>query len=405
LPLTLAQIKRATPRARAFRLSDGGGLYLLVKPNGTRAWRYDYKIHGARKTLALGVFPGVSVTEARTRLHEAKASIGRGIDPSMLKQVERTRMRIIREGGGDGVGSDSFEGIAREYAVMQKAKWTEGHYQRFIRRLERNVFPYVGGQALAILSPVALLEVLRRVERRGSVDTAHRIRGYVGQIMRYGVATGRTERDITVDLKGALSPRIVTHRASITDPEGIGRLMRAIDQYESLNVRCALQFCALTFARPGEVRGAEWPEIDTEAAMWKIPAERMKKARPHWVPLSRQALTVLEEIRPLSGAGRLIFPSLRGRDRPLSNNTLNAALRYMGYDKNTMTSHGFRSTASTRLNESGLWHHDVIELQLAHQVGDATRQAYNYAEHLPERRRMMQWWADYIDQQKERASV
>jgi integrase len=295
--------------------------------------------------------------------------------------------------------------LALEWHCKFKPGWTEKHAGRMLARLERDVFPWLGSRPVNEINAPELLAVVRRIEKRGALDVAHRVLGYCGQIFRYAIATGRGERDISADLRGALPPVRSKHHASITDVKAVGALLRAIDGYEGHFItRCALRLAPLVFVRPGELRAAEWRELDLDTAEWRIPGSRMKMRAVHIIPLSQQAVAILRELHPLTGRGKYVFPSLRSGERPMSENTVNAALRRLGYDKGEMTGHGFRSMASTLLNEQG-WHHDAIERQLAHAERDAVRGAYNYAEHLPERRKMMQAWASYLDGLREGGNV
>ena len=313
-----------------------------------------------------------------------------GIDPSQAKKAQKA----------SDSGADSFETIAREWFAKFSPTWTPSHGERIIRRLERDIFPWIGKRPIAEVKAPELLTVLRRIEERGAVETAHRASQNCGQVFRYAVATGRAERDPTGDLRGAIPPAKQTHHASIIDPREIGALLRAIDAYEGgLIVRCALRLAPLVFVRPGELRTAQWSEINWDKSEWVIPAERMKMREKHIVPLSRQSLEILRELQPLTGDGKYLFPSPRTSDRPMSDNAILSALRRMGYTGDQMTGHGFRSMASTLLNEQG-WHRDAIERQLAHAERNKIRAAYNYAEHMPERRRMMQSWADYLGELK-----
>ena len=384
--LTDTTIRNTKPKDKPFKLTEGGGLYLLVNPNGSRWWRLRYRIEGKEKLISLGVYPEVSLKEAREKRDESRKMIRDGIDPSQAKKAQKA----------SDSGADSFETIAREWFAKFSPTWTPSHGERIIRRLERDIFPWIGKRPIAEVKAPELLTVLRRIEERGAVDTAHRASQNCGQVFRYAVATGRAERDPTGDLRGAIPPTKQTHHASITDPREIGALLRAIDAYEGgLIVRCALRLAPLVFVRPGELRKAQWSEINWDKSEWVIPAERMKMREKHIVPLSRQSLEILRELQPLTGDGKYLFPSPRTSDRPMSDNAILSALRRMGYTGDQMTGHGFRSMASTLLNEQG-WHRDAIERQLAHAERDSIRAAYNYAEHMPERRRMMQSWADYL---------
>lgn len=386
MKLTDAEAKNAKPTDKPLKLSDGGGLFLLVQPNGKKGWRLAYRFQGKQKLLSLGIYPAVSLKEAREEREKFKKLLAKGIDPSAQRKADKD------------VPADTFEALAREWFAKFSSSWAKGHADKIIRRLERDIFPWIGNRATKEITPPELLAVLRRIEARGAVETAHRAMQNCGQIFRYGVATGKAERDTAADLRGAIPPTKVTHHPSVKDPKAVAKLLRAIDSYEgSLVTRCALQIAPLVFVRPGELRHAEWSEIDLELAEWRIPAEKMKMKEPHIVPLSWQACAVLKELQPLTGGGgRYVFPSVRSLDRPMSENTVNAALRRMGYEKNEMTGHGFRSIASTILHEQG-WPSAVIERQLAHGERNKVKAAYNFAEHLPERRRMMQAWADYLE--------
>ena len=386
MALTDTAIKNRKPGDKPSKLSDGGGLYLLLNTTGSRLWRYDYRFDGKRKTLSFGPYPEVTLKEAREKRDNSRKMIRDGIDPSQAKKAQKE----------SASGADSFETIAREWFSKFSPTWTSSHGDRILRRLERDIFPWIGKRPIVEVKAPELLTVLRRIEERGAVETAHRASQNCGQIFRYAVATGRAERDPTGDLRGSIPPTKQTHHASITDPKEIGALLRAIDAYEGgLIVRCALKLAPLVFVRPGELRKAQWSEINWDKSEWVIPAERMKMREKHIVPLSRQSLEILRELQPLTGDGKYMFPSPRSSERPMSDNAILSALRRMGYTGDQMTGHGFRSIASTLLNEQG-WHRDAIERQLAHAERDSIRAAYNYAEHMPERRRMMQSWADYL---------
>ena len=386
----MSRSEMRSPRTSPTSLLTGGGLHILVNPNGSKLWRLKYRVGGIEKLLSFGPYPQVSLIEARKKGIEAKGALRSGIDPSGAKKAQKA----------SASGADSFETIAREWHEKFSANWAPTHASKIIQRLERNVFPWIGQTPIKEITAPGLLSVLRRIEARGAVETAHRASQNCGQVFRYAIATGRAERDPVPDLRGALPPSRETHHASITDPQEIGGLLRAIDGYEGgLIVRCALRLAPLVFVRPGELRRAEWVEINWAKAEWSIPAEKMKMKEKHVVPLSQQALEILRELQPLTGEGRYLFPSPRSWDRPMSDNAVLSALRRMGYTGDQMTGHGFRSMASTLLNEQG-WHRDAIERQLAHAERDNIRAAYNYAQHLPERRRMMQSWADYLDELK-----
>lgn len=384
--LTPSAVANAKPRAAAYKLADERGMYLLVKPEGGKLWRYDYRRPGTRKrnTLSLGTYPDVSLKQARERRDAARKLLADGIDPGEKRKAENI------------AGADSFEAVAREWHAKHSPNWAQAHADRIMRRLELDVFPWIGSKPIAGLTAPDVLAVLRRIDSRGARETAHRAHQNCGQVFRYAIATGRASNDPTPSLRGAIPPARKEHFASITDPDRIGELLRAIDTYAGLYVtRAALQLAPLVFVRPGELRKAEWAEFDLAKGEWRIPAERMKMKAPHIVPLASQSQAILHELAPLTGAGRFVFPSLRTRERCMSENTVNAALRRLGYNGDTMTGHGFRSMASTLLNEQG-WNRDAIERQLAHAERDEVRAAYNYAEHLLERRKMMQAWADYL---------
>jgi len=381
-------IRNARPKDKQYKLSDEKGLYLLVKKAG-KYFRFDYRYAGKRKTLALGVYPGVKLAEARERRDNARKLLQNDIDPAQHRK-ETKAMRKDQ-------AVNSFEAIAREWFTKNKHIWTEGHSRTIIRRLELNIFPWLGTRPVAVISAPELWAVLRRIEDRGALETVHRVKQICGQVFRYAIATWRAERDPSADLRDALPPTKPKHMATITDPKKIGELLRAIDGYEGTPVaKCALKLAPLVFVRPGELRHAEWVEIDLDKAEWRIPAEKMKMKNPHIVPLSTQAVEILNEIQPITGEGRYVFPSVRTYSRPMSNNTVLAALRRMGYTKEEMSGHGFRAMASTVLHEQS-WPSDIIERQLAHAERNSIKAAYNHAQHLPERRKMMQAWADYLD--------
>jgi integrase len=384
MPLSDTQIRAARPQEKPYRLYDERGLYLEVAPGGGRWWRLKYRVAGREKRLSLGVYPDVGLKDARERRDAARRELAAGIDPSASRKAKAL------------AGAESFEAVAREWLAKRAPGWAANHASKIERRLEADVFPYIGREPVNAITAPALLTVLRRVEARGALETAHRIHQNCGQVFRYAVATGRAERDPSGDLRGALPPARERHHASVTDPKQVRALLIAIEGYEGSHItRCALRLAPLVFVRPGELRKAEWAEFDLDNAEWRIPAARMKARQPHVVPLSSQAVTILRELHALTGSGRLVFPGLRSRNRPMSENTINAALRRLGFGKDQMTGHGFRSMASTLLNEQG-WNRDAIERQLAHAERNNVRAAYNFAEHLPERRRMMQAWGSFL---------
>ena len=403
MPLTDVSIRAAKPRQKTFKLFDSGGLYLEVSPAGGKWWRWKYRFGGKEKRLSFGVYPDVNLKAARKRRDEARQRLADGIDPGEARKAEKVAQ----------AGAESFEAVAREWHAKFSPGWVASHGDRILRRLEKDLFPWLGKRPMLEIKAPELLAVLRRIESRGAQETAHRAMQNCGQVFRYAVATGRAERDPTGDLRGALPPPKEKHHASILEPKRIAELLRAMDSYQGYYVtKSALRLAPLVFVRPGELRKAQWPEIDLEKAEWKIPGERMKMREQHIVPLSRQAIEILSELEPLTNreivvrpnAPRYVFPSARTHERPMSENAILAALRRMGYTKKEMTGHGFRSMASTLLHEQG-WNHQVIERQLAHAERNAVSAAYNFAEHLPERRKMMQAWADYLDGLKAGAEV
>lgn len=383
--LTEVEVRSAKPASKAYKRYDERGMFLFVTPSGARLWRLKYRIFGKEKLLALGAYPDVSLKRAREKRDEARSLVADGIDPSAKKRAERQAR------------ADTFAAIAAEYIELRRGHLNPRTLAKAEWLLKDWLLKYLGSQPLNTIKPVDILSVCRRLESRGKRETAHRIRALAGRILRYAVATGRLERDPTADLRGALAPVSVKHHAAITDPQHIGELLRAIDDYQGQPATAAaLKLAPLVFVRPGELRAAEWSEFDLDKAEWRIPSSRMKMGEQHIVPLSTQAIEVLRNLHAITGDGRFLFPSLRGYARCISDNTINAALRRIGYSKEQMVGHGFRSMASTCLNEQG-WHPDLIELQLAHAERNKVRAAYNRAERLAERRKMMQAWADYLD--------
>ncbi|MEQ1582148.1 MAG: integrase arm-type DNA-binding domain-containing protein [Steroidobacteraceae bacterium] len=387
MALTELAVKSARPKDKPYKLFDERGLYLLVERSGGRLWRFKYSVAGREKLISLGNYPDVPLKRAREKRDEARRLVADGIDPSAKRQAEKAAQ------------VDTFEAIGREWMELQRKRLTPRTFERNLRFLEEFLYPYLGRSPIATIKAPELLAVLKRVEARGFHETAHRVRAIAGCVFRYGIATGRAERDLSADLRGALAPVVTKNRAAITDPLRIGDLLRAIDAYRGQpTTEAALKLAPLTFVRPGELRGAEWKEfdLDKEEPEWRIPSTRMKMRDEHIVPLSRQAVAILREIEPLTGGGRYVFPSLRGGHRPISENTVNVALRNMGYSGQEMTGHGFRAMASTCLNERGVAP-DLIELQLAHAERDEVRAAYNRSKRMADRRKMMQEWADYLD--------
>jgi len=390
MALTVVQVKNAKPKEKAYKLADERGLYLLVNPNGSKLWKLKYRFAGIEKKLSLGSFPDVTLADVRNKREDARKQLTNNIDPGVLKNSIKRSKKLAAE--------NSFEAIAREWHAKFTPKWTKEHCERMLIRLEQNIFPWIGRRPIVEVTTPELLSTLRRIESRNAFETAHRILQICGQVFRYAIATGRAERDLSADLRGALAPIRKKYHASITDPVEVGKLLLAISHYQGFfATKCALQLAPLFFVRPGELRRAEWSEFDFDKAEWRIPAEKMKMRETHIVPLCTQAITILQELRAFTGDGKYVFPSIRSSKRPMSENTVLGALRRLGYTKDEMTGHGFRSMASTLLNEQG-WNRDAIERQLAHGERNNIRAAYNYAEYLPERRKMMQHWGDYLDE-------
>jgi len=398
MPLTDTACKNAKTKddgAQA-KYADEKGMYLLVNKTG-KYWRLDYRFNDKRKTLALGVYPEIGLKLAREKRDEARRLLAEGIDPGELRKVTKATSKLS--------AANSFEAVAREWFAKYQPTWSEGHATRIIRRLERDIFPWLGNRPIAEITAPELLASLQRIEKRDAIETAHRAMQNCGQVFRYAVATGRAERNPAADLVGAIAPAVKTSFPTITDPSKIAELLRAIDGYKgSFITQCALKLAPLVFVRPGELRKAEWSEFDLEHQLWTIPAERMKMREKHFVPLSQQAVAILTELQALTGSRQFVFPGARTNGRPMSDNTVNAALRRLGYSKEDMTGHGFRHMASTLLNEQG-WNRDAIERQMAHAERNSIRATYNYAEYLPERTKMMQSWADYLDGLKAGAKV
>jgi integrase len=389
--LTETRIRAAGASDRPYKLFDERGLFMLVTPPGGRLWRLRYRMYGREKLISLGAYPDVTLKRAREKRDEARKLIADGIDPSARRKAER------------GARAETFEAVATEWLELQSKALSAETISILGTRLKSFLYPYIGNRPVRAMTAQELLATLRRIEARGRHETAHRVRALAGRVLRYAVATGRAPHDVAADLKDALAPVKSRNFASLTDPARVGELLLAIDSYDGQPVTAlALRLAPLVFVRPGELRAAEWSEFDLANAEWRIPASRMKMAEQHIVPLAHQALAILRELEPLARRGRYMFPSLLTRDRPMSNNTINTALRRLGYSSNEQTGHGFRSMASTLLNEQG-FPPDVIELQLAHSERNKVRAAYNKAQRLPERRKMMQAWADYLVRLKEGA--
>jgi integrase len=391
-------IRTAKPRERDYKLADGRGLYLLVTAAGGRLWRLKYRADGIERKLSLGKYPDVTLSDARQARDAARASIGRGSDPAAAKRRERIARKLSAATTFGAVALEYIEKAEREgraAATIAKLRWSRDWLQ-----------PAIGHRPVDQVEAHELLAVLRRQERDGRLETARRTRAFASRVFRFAVATARAKADPAALLLGAVASPIARHLSAIVDGKRVGELLRAIDGYSGTPiVRLALTLSPHVFVRPGELRQAEWREIDFDAAIWRIPAARMKKRREHVVPLSRQALAILSELRALTGGGHLVFPALGKANRPMSENTATAALRRMGFGADEMTAHGFRAIASTLLNESGKWHPDAIERALAHRDGDAVRAAYHRGAHWDERVRMAQWWSDKLETLKEGANV
>ena len=404
---TLKAIRPGDPRKR---ISDGEGLYLFLFVNGgSHGWRFTYSFHGRRKLLSLGTYPETGLALARQKAEEARQTLAEDVDPSQKRKDDKAAVRAqwaAEERVVKGLPAlDSFETLARDWFEVRRDSWAPSYSQKIIERLERDVFPWLGQVSVATITPPMLLEVLRRVEARGVVETAHRALENCSQIFRYGIAIGKATVNPAYGLKEALKRPRPKHFSAITDPGRLAQLLRACDGYAATHVvRAALKLQPMLLLRPGEFRGAEWSEIDLDKALWTVPAARMKRmlvgklnGAPHLVPLPKQAVAVLRELQPLTGGGKLVFRGERHHDRPMSDNTINAALRAMGYAADEMTAHGFRATARTILHERLGFSPDVIEAQLAHSVRDSLGRAYNRTEFIDQRRKMLQAWADYLD--------
>lgn len=398
MPLTDIAVRQAKATEKPFKLSDGGGLHLLVTPTGGKLWRLAYRFDGKQRQLAFGGYPEVTLKDARARRDAAKETLAAGVDPGTKAKIEK-RTRQIASGNTFGLISAEYvtrlidEG--RADATIEKVRWLLGL-----------AMPALDKRPISEISAAEVLAVLRAIEKRGTHETARRLRSTIGTVFRFAIATTRAENDPTFALKGALITPKVKHRAAVTDPKGIGALLRAMDDFEGqATTHAALKLMAILFPRPGELRMAEWSEFDLDRAVWTIPASRTKMRRPHRIPLARQAVAILRDLQAITGAGKLVFPCVRTTSRPISENTLNAALRRLGYGKDEATAHGFRATASTVLNQSLLWHPDVIERQLAHVEANDVRRAYDRGEHWDERVKMMNWWADHLDALREGGKV
>ena len=394
--LTETKIKTLKPGEKTKKVFDSHGLYLEVSPAGGKWWRLKYRYAGKEKRLSLGVYPEVGLKDAREQRDEMRRLLRQGVDPSQNRQSMKASQQDRSQG--------SFEVVAREWFQKYSKSWAPNHADRIIQRLERDIFPWLGTKTMEEIKAPELLSVIRKIESRGAVETAHRALGNCGQIFRYAVATGRATRDIAPDLRGALQPTTVNHFAAVIEPSRVAELLRAFDDYEgSFVVKCALKLAPMVFVRPGELRSARWADMDLEVGRWTYLVSKTKTQ--HIVPLSRQAVELLQELQPLTGNGAFVFPSARSRMRPMSDNAILAAMRRLGIPKDEMTGHGFRAMARTILDEVLGFRPDFIEHQLAHAVKDPNGRAYNRTAHIAERTKMMQAWADYLDQLKVGAVV
>lgn len=412
---TIKAIRLGDPRKR---LTDGDGLYLLLfVKGGAHGWRFDYSVHGRRKTISFGTYPDTTLALARRKADAARQLVAEGIDPSQKRKAENeafVQARVAGEREAQGLPPlDSFEAVAREWYAVKRDGWAASYGDKIIARLEADVFPWIGKVPAAQVTAPQLLEVMRRIEARGVIETAHRALQDSSQVLRYAVATGKASSNPARDLKGALRRPNTKHFPAITEPKRFGDLLRAIDSYAATPVvRAALKLAPMLLLRPGELRFAEWPEMDLDAAMWTVPAARMKRelrqklhGAPHLVPLPKQAVAILSELHRLTGHAKMVFRGERHHDRAMSENTVNAALRAMGFSADEVTGHGFRATARTMLQERLGFDPDVIEAQLAHSVRDNLGRAYNRTEFVEQRRKMLQAWADYLDELRRGAPV
>jgi integrase len=387
MPLTDIKIKNAKIKDKQYKLTEGEGMYLLVHPNGGKYWRLKYKFAGKEKTLALGTYPTISLVEARDKRFSAKKQIAEGIDPSQEKQEQKLQQILSSE--------NSFENIARQWHQKNNAKWKPRHANYILKRLEADIFPVIGFRPIDQINAPELLATIQKIEKRGAIDIAHRALQTSGQVFRYAIATGRAKRDISADLKGALTVKKTTHHAKLEEDQ-LPEFLKRLENYDGESqTKLAFKFLILTFVRTIELLGAKWEEINFDNKEWHIPPERMKMKQKHIVPLSKQALAILKEMQKISGNREFIFPSQKNANKFMSENTLLYAIYRMGYYSRA-TTHGFRSTASTILNEKG-FNKDHIERQLAHGERDKVRATYNHAQYLPERHKLMQWWANYLD--------
>lgn len=391
MPLSDVQLRALKPSAAPRKVSDGGGLHVLVTPQGSRLWRLAYRHEGKQKLLALGSYPAVSLSDARARRDEAKRLLAGGVDPTVEAKAEKARKRAA--------SADKFGAIADEFLAKVEREGKADATLKKKRWLISLAVPDIGKRPISEITAPEILVALRKVEALGNYETARRLRAVIGQVFRYAIATSRASNDPTFGLRGALVAPKVTHRAALTDWAGFEGMLRAVWGYQGTpETRAALKLMAILYPRPGEIRQAEWTEFDLDKAIWSIPASRSKMRREHRKPLPALAVNILRDLRNHTGNRRLAFPSIQSPERPLSENTLNAALRRLGYSNTEATSHGFRATASTLLNESGKWSADAIEAELGHFGADEVRRAYHRAAYWDERVRMSDWWAERLKQ-------
>lgn len=398
MALTHIQIVNAKPQKKDYKLADSEALYLVVRPNGSKLWRMNYRHLGRQKTLYFGAWPDVNLAAARQRRDEARKQIAAGIDPTAEKRATTLARKVAAD--------NTFKTIAEEWVAKSECEGRAPVTMDKIRWLLGMAYPMIGNLPVAEISPQEVLAVLRKLEATGRYESARRMRSVLSRVFRYAIATARADRDVASDLRGALITPKVQHLAAITTPKEAGALLRAIDGYTGHKTTAiALRLSPHLFVRPGELRSAEWSEVDLKAAVWSIPAEKMKMRRPHRVPLSSQVLDILAELQPLTGNGRFLFPSFRSPRQCMSENTVNGSLRRLGYSQEEMTAHGFRAMAATLLNEMGIWNPDAIERQLAHLDTNGVRRAYTRGEYWDERVKMMQHWSDYLDQLRDGAKI
>lgn len=397
MALTDPKIKQAKPKEKDYKLTDEKGLYLLIKKNGKKYWRLKYRFLKKEKTLSIGVYPEISLKAARDHREEARSKIKDGIDPSAEKQ--QLKKEQLKE------QDFSFQNIANEWYGNIKVKWSERHSDRVRNILDKEIFPEFGRKHIAKVTAPDVLAAIRKVESREAFETAQKARRIVGQVLKYGIASGLCEFDVSSSISGAMQTTITKHMASITDPKSLGKLLASFDHFNGTStVHAALRLSPILFQRPGELRHMEWVEINWEESRWEIPANKMKKRVDHVVPLATQAIEILKAQQELTGRGKYVFPSARGGSRPMSENAVRTALRDLGFGNDVITPHGFRATARTLLDETLGYRVDWIEQQLAHMVKDANGRAYNRTKHLEGRSEMMQRWADYLDELKEQAN-